>query len=47
MDTQDVVRLLTIANNDLPSMEYRYEKLKREEASYKQVIRIPPELFRN
>jgi hypothetical protein len=35
MDTQDVVRLLTIANNDLPSVEYRCEKLKREEASLK------------
>jgi hypothetical protein len=33
IDTQDVVRLLTIANNDLPSVEYRYERLKREEAS--------------
>jgi hypothetical protein len=30
-----VVRLLTIANNDLPSVEYRCEKLKREEASLK------------
>jgi hypothetical protein len=35
MDTQQVVRLLTIANNDLPSVEYRCEKLKREEASLK------------
>jgi hypothetical protein len=35
MDAQDVVRLLTIANNDLPSVEYRCEKLKREEASLK------------
>jgi hypothetical protein len=35
MDTQQVVRLLTIANNDLPSVEYRYKKLKREEASLK------------
>jgi hypothetical protein len=33
MDAQQVVRLLTIANNDLPSVEYRCEKLKREEAS--------------
>jgi Fe-S-cluster formation regulator IscX/YfhJ len=33
MDAQQVVRLLTIANDDLPSVEYRYEKLKREEAS--------------
>ena len=33
MDTQHVIRLLTIANSDLPSVEYRYEKLKREEAS--------------
>jgi hypothetical protein len=30
-----VVRLLTIANDDLPSVEYRCEKLKREEASLK------------
>jgi hypothetical protein len=35
MDAQQVVRLLTIANNDLPSVEYRCEKLKREEASLK------------
>ena len=35
MDAQQVVRLLTIANDDLPSVEYRYEKLKREEASLK------------
>jgi transposase-like protein len=35
MDTQEVIKLLTIANNDLPSVEYRYEKLKREEASLK------------
>jgi transposase len=33
MDTQHVIRLLTIANSDLPAVEYRYEKLKREEAS--------------
>ena len=33
MNTQEVVKLLTIANNDLPSVEYRCEKLKREEAS--------------
>jgi hypothetical protein len=33
MSTQDVVNLLTIANNDLPSVEYRCKKLKREEAS--------------
>ena len=30
MDTQHVVSLLTIANNDLPSVEYRYEKLKEK-----------------
>ena len=35
MNTQDVVNLLTIANNDLPSVQWRYEKLKREEASIK------------
>ncbi len=35
MDTQQVVRLLTITNDDLPSVEYRCEKLKREEASLK------------
>ncbi len=35
MDTQQVVRLLTIANNYLPSVEYKCEKLKREEASLK------------
>jgi hypothetical protein len=35
MDAQQVVRLLTIANNDLPSVQWRCEKLKREEASLK------------
>jgi hypothetical protein len=35
MDAQQVVRLLTIANDDLPSVEYRCEMLKREEASLK------------
>jgi transposase-like protein len=30
MDTQEVIRLLTIANNDLSSVECRCEKLKRE-----------------
>jgi hypothetical protein len=33
MDAHEVVRLLSIANNDLPSVEYRCEKLRREEAS--------------
>ena len=33
MDTHEVIRLLSIANNDLPSVEYRCEKLRREEAS--------------
>ena len=35
MDTQQVVRLLTIANNDLLWVQWRCEKLKREEASLK------------
>jgi hypothetical protein len=30
MNVQQVNRLLTIANNHLPSVEYRYERLKRE-----------------
>jgi hypothetical protein len=33
MNAQQVIRLLTIANNHLPSVEQRCEKLKREEAS--------------
>jgi predicted transcriptional regulator len=33
MNAQHIVKLLTIANNYLPSVEQRYEKLKREEAS--------------
>jgi hypothetical protein len=33
ISTQDVVNLLTIANNDLPLVQWRYEKLRREEAS--------------
>jgi hypothetical protein len=33
MNTQHVIRLLAIANNYLPSVEQRYEKLKGEEAS--------------
>jgi hypothetical protein len=32
MNAQHVVKLLAIANNDLPSVEYRCEKLKRQEA---------------
>src|SRR6188472_514769 len=35
MNAQHVVNLLAIANNDLPSVEYRCERLKREEASLK------------
>jgi hypothetical protein len=35
MDAQHVVKLLTIANDDLPAAEYRYQELKREEASLK------------
>jgi hypothetical protein len=30
MDVQHVIRLLEIANNDLPAVEYRYERSKRE-----------------
>jgi hypothetical protein len=30
MDTQSVIRLLEIANNDLPTVEYRCERRKRE-----------------
>ena len=33
MNAQHVVNLLTIANNYLPAVEQRYEKLKRVEAS--------------
>ncbi len=33
MNSQQVIRLLTIASIHLPSVEYRYENLKREEAS--------------
>jgi hypothetical protein len=33
MNPQRVINLLKIANNYLPSVEYRYEKLKREEVS--------------
>ena len=33
MNTQQVVKLLAIADNYLPAVEQRYEKLKREEAS--------------
>ena len=31
MGVKQVVRLLEIANNDLPTVEYRYERLKREQ----------------
>ena len=30
MDTPSVIRVLEIANNDLPTVEYRYERSKRE-----------------
>ena len=30
MDTRSVIRLLEIANNDLPLVEHKYERLKRE-----------------
>jgi hypothetical protein len=30
MDTPSVIRLLEIANNDLPIVEHKYERLKRE-----------------
>jgi type II secretory pathway component GspD/PulD (secretin) len=33
MNSQQVIRLLTIASIHLPAVEYRYENLKREEAS--------------
>jgi hypothetical protein len=33
MNTQHVGKLLAIANNHLPAVEYRYQELKREEAS--------------
>jgi transposase len=33
ISSPQVIRLLSIANNDLPSVEYRYERLKRQEAS--------------
>src|SRR2546423_4852253 len=35
MNSQQVIRLLTIANNHLPLVEYRCENLRREEASLK------------
>jgi chromosome segregation ATPase len=35
MNTQYIVNVLKIANNHLPAVEYRCEKLKREEASLK------------
>ena len=33
MNSQQVIRLLTIANNHLPLVEHRYQELKRLEAS--------------
>jgi hypothetical protein len=48
MNAQHIVKLLTIANNCLPSVEYRYEKLKRElnslEGSIKNSTMIVQEL---
>jgi hypothetical protein len=35
MNAQHIVKLLAIANNHLPSVESRYQELKREEASIK------------
>jgi chromosome segregation ATPase len=48
MNAQEVIRLLTIANDDLPSVEYRCEMLKREvnslEGSIKNSTMIVQEL---
>jgi len=33
MNTQNIINLLKIANNDIPSVEYRYQQLTREAAS--------------
>jgi hypothetical protein len=48
MDTQSVIRLLEIANNDLPTVEYRCERRKRElgdvEAEKQSSARISQEL---
>ena len=48
MDAPSVIRLLEIANNDLQSVEYRYERLKREvdalEAEKRNSARIFQEL---
>ena len=48
MDTPSVIRLLEIANNDLPSVEYRCERRKREldylEADKRNSARIFQEL---
>jgi hypothetical protein len=40
MNTQQVVKLLTIANNYIPAVEQRHEKLKREEAFLEATIEI-------
>ena len=42
-----MVKLLIIANNDLPSVEYRYEKLKTVKAYLKAGNQIQPEFLRN
>jgi len=34
MNIKHVIRLLEIANNHLPSVEYRYERRKKEAATW-------------
>jgi hypothetical protein len=45
MNVPHVNRLLTIANNDLPSVESRYEGLKKEAATLEYEKKIQPESF--
>jgi hypothetical protein len=45
MNAQHVVNVLKIANNHLPSVEYRCEKLKREEASLQAVNHNSARIF--
>ena len=45
MNIQHVNRLLTIANNDLPAVELRYERLKKEALPWNMRKKIQPESF--
>ena len=47
MNVSNVIKLLTIANNDLPAVEDRYELLKRKEGELQGKIRNSTMIFQD